>query len=249
MRASCLSLLFAGCLISLQCVDFWLTRALLEGGVRADVYEANPLAKAVLARQGWSGVAVFKGLCTAVALGAGLIASVRRPAVGLRLLAAECLVMSGVVGWSAMLVRQPSESQDTKPVSGLEQRSHQLLECLAVTQQFHEARVEICRLVIRGETSLHVGLERLRECIESNRSMLSRAQQESLPDTRHTAQVAAYLYHHCSRLLERQPGGAMRLELLGQAISQRFPTAPLVKIDTLSDLPAPNWSSRFTNGG
>src|SRR5262245_2234718 len=112
MRASKLTILFSGCLVLLQGVDFLLTWTLLEGGVRSDVYEANPLANAILVRQGWQGLAGFKAVCTGIALGAGLLASIRRPAVGLRLLAVECVVMLGVVGYSAALLQKPAEPEE-----------------------------------------------------------------------------------------------------------------------------------------
>ncbi|MFO0843196.1 MAG: DUF5658 family protein [Gemmataceae bacterium] len=248
MRPSCLRMLFSGCLILLQGVDFLFTWALLDGGMHLDVYEANPVANAILARQGWLGLAGYKGLCTAVALVAGLVVSARRPAVGLRLLAVECLVMSGVVGWSAVLVQRPAETQHNE-MTLLEQRGHQLHDRIKCTHQFHVAREEICRLVIRGEAGLYVGLERMRTCIESNRPKLTRAQQRGLPDTRYTAQVAAYLYHHCSRLLELEPGGAARLESLGRAIGRRFPTAPRIKASMPLDFPAPRWTCQATQEG
>src|SRR4051794_13033553 len=57
------SRLLAGSFILLQAVDFCLTQLLL-GGARADVYEANPLAMRILHAHGWSGLALFKLLCT-----------------------------------------------------------------------------------------------------------------------------------------------------------------------------------------
>src|SRR5687768_13949684 len=79
--------------VLLQAVDFAFTWKLL--GARADVYEANPLARTVLESGGWGGLALFKCAVTALALAAALLVARRRPAASLRLLAGLCLLMLG----------------------------------------------------------------------------------------------------------------------------------------------------------
>src|SRR5262245_46996891 len=46
--------------VCLQAADLICTYLLLDGGRRADVYEANPLARSILHAGGWAGVALFK---------------------------------------------------------------------------------------------------------------------------------------------------------------------------------------------
>src|SRR4051812_15622238 len=59
-RLSARTCLVAG-LVCLQAADLICTYFLLDGaGGRGDVYEANPVARSILAQSGWLGVAAFK---------------------------------------------------------------------------------------------------------------------------------------------------------------------------------------------
>src|SRR5262249_36530688 len=73
--------LLLGTLGALQAADFVLTWLLVSGQVHQDVYEANPLANAVLARAGWLGLAAFKLGCAGLALGTALLVWRLRAAV------------------------------------------------------------------------------------------------------------------------------------------------------------------------
>jgi hypothetical protein len=86
----------------LSVADFALTRQLLHGAGGA--YEANPTARWVLERHGWSGLAIFK--LGAVLLAASVTALVYyfRPRAGARLMAFGCAVLTLVVGYSGVLL-------------------------------------------------------------------------------------------------------------------------------------------------
>lgn len=247
MRASRLMLFFSGCFVLLQCVDFFLTWALLETGVRPDVYEANPVANTILACQGWRGLAGFKAMCTAVALGAGLLASIRRPAVGLRLLAVEVLIMAGVVGYSAVLVQGGAPPEGSRELPSLESHSTRLSGCITEMRRFDYSREMICRRVVAGKLTLPAGIERMGECITSYAPRLSRNQQLRLPEVRHPGQIAAYLYHHTSRLLDDDAPGRAALDRIEREIARRFPTAPRIKADLHTGGIIPKWSCRVAH--
>src|SRR5262249_53420370 len=104
LRRCCLAL--ACCLVLLQGADLSLTYLLLARP-QPDVYEANPLAAAVLTRHGWAGVGAFKLLCCLVTVAAALLVCRRRAAAGARLLVGLCLVMALVVGYSGALLAWP----------------------------------------------------------------------------------------------------------------------------------------------
>jgi hypothetical protein len=234
---------FSGCFVLLQGVDFLLTWALMESGVRTDVYEANPLANMILARKGWLGLAGFKLACTGVALAAGLAASIRRPAVGLRLMAVEVLAMAGVVGYSAMLVHGGAPAKTSDDLPALRSRSTEITGCITEMRRFDYIRGVICRRVLQGEETLVAGLERLRDCIASYAPRLSKSQRERLPDTRKLDQVAAYLYHHSSRLSDDDAVSRAGLERLAREVALYFPEAPRVKVSDLRGGGSPAWSS------
>jgi hypothetical protein len=234
---------FSGCFVLLQGVDFSLTWALLESGVRTDVYEANPLANAILARKGWLGLAGFKLVCTGVALGAGVAASIRRPAVGLRLMALEVLAMAGVVGYSALLVHGGTPAKTIDDLPALESRSNEISGCLTEMRRFDYIRGVICRRVLQGEEGFVAGVERLRGCIASYAPRLSKSQRERLPDTRNLDQVAAYMYHHSSRLSDDDAVSRAGLERLAREVARHYPEAPRIKLSDLQRGGSPTWSS------
>src|SRR5262249_29974471 len=122
-------------LVVLQGLDFGLTRLLLSGEVRDDVYEANVLARCVLGRGGWVGLAAFKGLCTLVTLGAALLVLRWRPPTGRRLLAGLCLVMFGVVGYSAALASGVA-SPGQREMARIRSESRELVHACKLTHDY-----------------------------------------------------------------------------------------------------------------
>jgi hypothetical protein len=135
----CLAL--ACCLVLLQGADLSLTYLLLARP-QPDVYEANPLAAAVLARHGWAGVGTFKVLCCLAAVAAALPVCRRRAAAGAALLAGLCLLMAGVVGYSgALLARPPGPPPE---VSRITEEGARLEGRIAQVKRLHDGRAAIC---------------------------------------------------------------------------------------------------------
>lgn len=214
----------AACLILLQGVDFLLTWLLIDGGCRSDVYEANPLANAILIRQGWFGLASFKSVCAVIALGAALLTSRRSLVLGERLLAIQCLILGGVVGYSGVLLAEPNRHQEH--IANLEASADQLDGKIADLHRLEQVRAAICRRVLEGKDDLATGIEQMRNCLATFSPNLMDAQRIRLPNLDQPSQLAAYLYHHCSRLLHRFPQAQEHLYRLGEEIGRRYPSAP-----------------------
>src|SRR5262245_46882642 len=147
-RLSARTCLVAG-FVCLQVTDLICTYLLLDGGHRADVYEANPLARSVLHAGGWPGVALFKFSLTAVAVLAALLVSRRRPAMAVRLLGLLCAVMLGVNVYSGTLLASPSaEAAYERRVNDDGER---LDRQVALTREFCGVRAAICDAVLDGQ--------------------------------------------------------------------------------------------------
>ncbi len=234
--------LLSSCLILLHGVDFYLTWGLLESGVRSDVYEANPLANSILERHGWSGLAGFKILFGSIGLAAGLILCWKRLTLGLRILALQCLLMAGVVGYSATLISHVPK-YDLPPVVDLEQYGRKLQAHFASQQQFEEERTRICQSVLQGTCSMREGLQQLRELIQTHRHSFLADQRRQLPALNQDSQLAAYLYHHCSRLAT-EPATRASLRRLSRQIARAYPQAP--RIHALRTAPGvvPAWTAQ-----
>ncbi|MBX9627184.1 MAG: DUF5658 family protein, partial [Gemmataceae bacterium] len=67
------------------------------------VYESNPAAAWALGRFGWAGLAAVKALSVGLALAVLVPVAVRRPRVAERVLGVGCVVLAGVVGYSALV--------------------------------------------------------------------------------------------------------------------------------------------------
>jgi hypothetical protein len=217
--------LLAGCLILLQGADFLLTWVLLGVSARPDVYEANPLANAVLARHGWVGVAAFKALCGAVALGAVVLAGRRSPALAARLLTAQCMIMAGVVGYSAALVARP-DGGDGHRLAALEAAVARTDGKFAALERFAAERAEICRALLAGEHTFATAIERMGACLDRHGHLLTPLHRSRLPDVNRPSQVAAYLYHYCSRVLDGAPQQGYSLQRVGEELRRQYPGAP-----------------------
>jgi hypothetical protein len=208
----------AGCLASLEAADLLLTYLLLVGGGRPGVYEAYPLAAAVLLRHGWAGLAAFKALCSAVALAAALLVCRRDAAAGARLLAGLSAVMLTVVGYSgALLARSPAP---VNPDGGL------LDGRLAAVRRFSERRDDISLAVLEGREGLAGGVLRLRACLEEVGPALAAPARARLPDPGEPGQVASYLYHLCGLLARDCQGRQPQLRRLARRMDRLYPCAP-----------------------
>src|SRR5262245_23022477 len=157
-RLSARTCLVAG-LVCLQAADLICTYLLLDGGHRADVYEANPLARTILQAGGWAGVALFKFSLTAVAVLAALLVSRRRPAMAARLLGLLCAVLLGVNGYSACLLASPdAEAAYERQVNEMCER---LDRQVAPTREFCGVRTAICDAVLDGKCDRAEASQRL----------------------------------------------------------------------------------------
>jgi hypothetical protein len=69
-----------------------------------EVYESNPVAAWWLARYGWAGLTVFKGVAVLLVTGLATVISLGRPQIGGRVLTFGCAAVGAVVCYSAFLV-------------------------------------------------------------------------------------------------------------------------------------------------
>lgn len=86
----------------LSAIDLLMTMWLLHHPSEA-VYEANPVAAWVLARQGWLGMVVYKAIAVVLAVSLLVITARFRPHVADRLLTFSCVALLAVVSYSAVL--------------------------------------------------------------------------------------------------------------------------------------------------
>jgi hypothetical protein len=181
-------------LACLQTADLICTYLLLDGGGRADVYEANPLAQSILAASGWLGLAVFKLAITGVAMTACLALARRRPAVAVRVLAGLCVVMLGVNAYSGTLLASPDASviaqrEASEDSDFLDQQAN-------VRREFVRKRDAICDAVLAGECDTTEATARLSETIREYDAVLHLPAAARLPKASHSGQMLAYLSHH-----------------------------------------------------
>jgi hypothetical protein len=149
----------------LSTADFLLTRYLLTSGSEA-VYESNPIAGWWLTHYGWMGLATFKiaaVLCVAML---GVVISLRRPDMGRRVLGFGCLMLAGVVLYSAYLAGQMHRHSEN---TGLEETALQnqertlerefnrsmayRQELVRVTEDYVAHRCTLAEATLRLETS------------------------------------------------------------------------------------------------
>src|SRR5262249_59104208 len=167
---------------------------LLDGGPRADVYEANPLARTILHTGGWAGVALFKFSLTAVAVLAALLVSRRRPAAALRLLGLLCAVLLGVNGYSACLLASP----DAEAVAQRRENEHadRIDRRLADVREYRGLRTAICDAVLDGECDRAEASARLAGLIADYGPRLRLPGVARLPEPSRPGELEAYLSYH-----------------------------------------------------
>jgi hypothetical protein len=215
-------------LACLQTADLICTYLLLDGGNRADVYEANPLARSILEMSGWLGLAAFKVLFTAIATTACLALARRRPAVALRVLTGLCVVMLGVNAYSGTLLASPdanavAEREANEDAESLDQKA-------TVRRDFVQRRNAICDAVLAGECDTNQAAARLSETIREFSSSLYLPAAARLPDASNSGQVLVYLSFHV-RLRASYLGLSDRLTI------GSLPPAPPESADPLT----PRW--------
>jgi hypothetical protein len=199
-------------LICLQTADLICTYLLLDGGHRADVYEANPLARSILHAGGWVGVALFKLSITAVAVLASLLVSRRRPVAALRLLGLLCAVMLGVNAYSGTLLASPDAEAVAKRHAT--EVSDRLDNHITANREFCKVRETICDSVLDGGCDTAEASTRLSEVISDYGPKLHLPRAARLPDPSRTGEVLAYVNYHL-RTRAKERGLTGRLTDLG----------------------------------
>ena len=207
----------ANCFLFLQAADVLLTCGLLG---RADVYEANPLALAVFARQGRLGLALLKLACTAIALVAALLVWRWRPVAGIRLLTAGCAVMTLVAGYSLALLFRPADPTVRDLHRALEDGAA-LADRIDELHHFNAARLAICRDLLEGRSHLPLAIQAMAICITDHRSCLTN--DHVLPPTDQPSRVAAYLLLQTALRTENTPAQRARLAVLRAEAASLYP--------------------------
>jgi hypothetical protein len=217
MRERHFGVLLGCCLVVLQGADLVLTWRLLQ---RPDVYEANPLARGVVARFGDAGLIGFKGICTAVVLGIVLFVWQRRAVVAKRLLCVCCLLLAGTSIWSlAMLSRQSdvaSESVLLAEQAGLDRQMDEAM-------RFYDERLLIAEDLLAGRISLAAAVEPMARCIERYRPGLVAPVRAALPATDQPSEVSLYLISLVAMVGKHTPEGRARLAVLHKELDDRYP--------------------------
>ena len=231
------------CLVLLQAADFCLTWVLLASGLRNDVVEANPLALSILDRFGWAGLAGFKSACSLVALAAILAVSRRRVNAATRLLAALCLVMAGVVGYSGALLASPPPTHEPN-LARLERQSRDISLSIQALTQLDRERSAICRKLLDGRTELPQAMEEMRDCLTRYAPRVTRAGRADFPEREQSAQVASYVYYHATRLPRLTARQADRLPEVAAEVGRHYPSATLIDARLLAHGVKPTWRTR-----
>jgi hypothetical protein len=220
--------ILAGSFVLLQAVDFCFTHLLL-GGARGDVYEANPLAMRILHLHGWSGLALFKVLCTFVGLAAVGLLWRRRASVARRVLLGMCLIMASVVVYSGTLLAGP-EDPELAEMPQLLNEATDMDHHFAVLRQFDEAKTRLCQDLIAGRRDIPASVARMRQCLERFGPRLLAHHRSTLPDIHKPRLVLSYLYYKLSAVVTTRPGGREQLRRLRRVILNRYPDAILVEV-------------------
>jgi len=220
------SLLLIGFLLALQGCDLLCTWRLLSGD-RPDVYEANPLASALLHRYGWGSLVLLKVGTTTLIVLAVLLLARRRLAAARRLLGGVCLVMAGVVGYSGWLLLRPVDSSFTE-MSTLTAEDAKLNHLIDGVVRFSRKRRAICLDLLSGRIDLSAGVQRIRDCLTEELPHLAVRVHAYLPSLDRPEELAAFLYYHASRLIDIGAGETTQLQDLERQVSGTYPTAPLL---------------------
>ncbi len=218
-------------LLLLQGCDLLLTWRLLSGGW-PDVYEANPLAAALLARFGWAGLALLKSGCSALIVLAVLAVARRRPVVARRLLGGLCLLLLGVVGYSGWLLLRPDPH--AQEMSQLRGQAAELDHHLASLRRLDRERQLICLDILQGRSDLPAGVRRMSAYLAEKGPDLASSVQACLPEADRLEDVAAFLYFHASRLIVMRQATDVQLGRLDQQMRRVYPDVPRIDTRTYS---------------
>ena len=192
-RLSARTYLVAG-LVCLQAADLTLTYLLLDGGRRADVYEANPLARSILQAGGWLGMALFKSSLTGVTVVAALLVWRRRPAAAAWLLGLLCAVVLGVNVYSGTLLASPgAEAAEERR---LNEAGEELDRQVALAREFAELREAICDDLLDGKCDVAKASGRLAGLVADCGPKMRLPGVARLPEPSRPGELRAYLSFH-----------------------------------------------------
>jgi hypothetical protein len=197
----------------------------LLSGARPDVYEANPLAAALLEQFGWGGVALLKCGTSALIVLAILLVARRRPRVARRLAAGLCLLLASVVGYSGWLLSRPIDPL-VQQLPHMAEEEARLTRMIAGVARFGNRRQAVCTAVLKGQIDLPTGVRRMRVILDEEKPNLSDHVRSYLPASDRPEEVASFLYYHASRLADAGVVEASLVEGLERQMSHDFPTAP-----------------------
>jgi hypothetical protein len=204
----------------LSLVDLALTRLLL-GRSRAQVYEANPIAKWFLERHGWPGIACFKSAVVLLVLGLSAVIFRYRPRTARGVLGFGCATLAIVVCYSLILYQRPIESTDD------ELQARRSLENLNNdTQQINRQRATMLALLadIRQDLlvercTLGQAVDRLATLEQGKISDVLQAQVKVYPNRPVAQGIAAFLITHVVNTLKQDPHSASQL---GRRLARQF---------------------------
>jgi hypothetical protein len=223
-------------LVVLQLADLVCTWLLLSGGLRHDVVEANPVARALLEQGGWGSLTLFKVACSTIAVAAVYLVLRWRPALGRVLLAGLVLLVLGVVGQGVSLLAcaEDPEFGDMKTEQAY---SDTLDDHLVTFDRYRARRTGISHDLLVGRVSFSLAVANLRDCLRETAPTMSATSRYSLPATDDSAILAAYLVFHAGLLPDQPPG---RFDTLLKECRRQFPNLdPIDPRNKASGYPLP----------
>jgi hypothetical protein len=151
--------------VTLSCADLALTTHLLRLG-NGEVYEANWLAAAVLARYGLSGLAVFKGLIILLTGALVGVLALSRPERARRLAGFACLAVGAVVLYSLTLWGQLAAQRTFAFLDqgAVEREARRLNQAQSVRDEFVAVWAKWAGALAEGRCSVREAVAGLRDC-------------------------------------------------------------------------------------
>jgi hypothetical protein len=183
-----------GGLMLLQAADFVFTYLLLDGGVRGDIYESNPLARSILDRGGWLGLAAFKLSITAVVLSAVAVVARRRRVAAIRLLVVLCLLMLGVNVYSGTLLAAPDQEKVSEQKALAVEAD--LGSRMGACAEFIRERDQVCDEMLAGRRDLNAAIQDMTDLVVHFAPRTRMPPAARMPNPQRRDEIALYLDFH-----------------------------------------------------
>ncbi len=191
--------------LAFSTLDFLLTWCLL-GTPGGGVYEANPIAARLLTAFGWLGLAAYKVACLSVVLGAVATLRLWRPAIARRVLVLGCVVLGGVVGYSAVLLHETSPNREERILL-----EHERARSRNLREEFEKSQLFIQKTNDLAEAMACHGLP-LDQAVTQLKGYLATIEYDPLPLLRKftrlendQAALAAKLVRHVGFVVQENP--------------------------------------------